>query len=611
MNFDISALPEDLSIGLRQLRNDYKFSVDGSTVLTAKKDFACGVFENKNGYELHYSKQCEFYREFAKLLVGEKTAYEKCAFEKTGVMIDCSRNAVMKVDALKRYVRLLAVMGYDTLMLYMEDTFAVDGEPFFGYMRGGYTKEELKELDEYAKPLGVEIVPCIQTLAHFDTLKRWERFKPIMDCNDILLVGDESTYELIDKMFGALRDSLSTRRVHIGMDEAHMVGLGKYLDAHGYENRFDIILKHLARVRQIAHRHGFCDLTMWSDMFFRLANSGKYEIAEKGLPDDVLELIPQDITLMFWDYYNNDESHYERMLAAHKAMSDRIAFAGGAWRWNGFTPSNTMSYNRNKLAFDACKNCGVKEVLLTMWGDNGGECSSYAVLPSLVASIEYAYGNADYKKAFNRVVGVDFDDFMCLEAADALMENRTEFYGGNYTKVFLYNDLFYGLYDFAVDPTFKQKFEDAVDRIARVSKRMGKYSCLFRTSSALAALVAVKYDLGARIYDAYKRGDKAALKVCADEVPVTVRALDKFYKAYKAQWDFENKPFGFEVQDIRLGGLKQRLLHCRERLVEYCNGRSDNIPELEADKFPLRDYSNGSEFRCDQWWHEIVSVNMI
>ena len=63
-------------------------------------------------------------------------------FDTLGVMIDMSRNAVMSMDGLKRFLPLLAKMGYNTVFLYTEDTYEVDGEPYFGYMRGRYTKED-------------------------------------------------------------------------------------------------------------------------------------------------------------------------------------------------------------------------------------------------------------------------------------------------------------------------------------------------------------------------------------------------------------------------------------------------------------------------------------
>lgn len=610
MNFDVTKLSPEFTKGLYELKADYKFSTIGHTVLTAKLGKP-GIMKTVDGFEISYVRKCEFYREFVKLLSGTVNASEECFFKTMGVMLDCSRNAVMTVNSVKRYIRLLAAIGYDVLMLYTEDTYEIKSEPFFGYMRGKYSIEEIKEIDGYAKIFGIEVVPCIQTLAHFDALKRWDRFKPIIDCNDILLVDDERTYEFIDKMFATLAAGFSTRRVHIGMDEAHMVGLGRYLDAHGYRNRYEILLRHLTKVLKIAEKYGFNSCIMWSDMFFRLANNGQYNVSNDGLPAEISKLIPENITLMFWDYYNNSKTHYEKMFAAHKSMHKNIAFACGAWRWNGFVPSNKMSTERNKLAFDACKQHGIEEVLITVWGDDGAECSSFSVLPTLVASAEYAYGNADCRKSFKQITGVGYDDFLCLEKIEAITENNNLFYGGNFSKIFLYNDLLCGIYDFAVRPDYKNRMYSAIEEITEVSKRAGRYAQLFFTVAALGKVVASKYDIGTDIYRAYNQRDKSTLRNCAERIKETVKLLDKFYKQYKKQWYSENKIFGFEVQDIRLGGLKQRLLHCRQRLIEFCNGKFDGLPELEIERLSLCDYSSRTEFRCDDWWKDIVSANMM
>ena len=65
-----------------------------------------------------------------------------------GVMLDCSRNAVMSVAELKNFILTLKKTGYNCLQLYTEDTYEIEGEPQFGYRRGKYTKAELKEIDE-------------------------------------------------------------------------------------------------------------------------------------------------------------------------------------------------------------------------------------------------------------------------------------------------------------------------------------------------------------------------------------------------------------------------------------------------------------------------------
>ena len=49
-----------------------------------------------------------------------------------GVMLDMSRNGVMRVSEVKRYVDYISAFGYNSLQVYTEDTYEMEGEPFFG-----------------------------------------------------------------------------------------------------------------------------------------------------------------------------------------------------------------------------------------------------------------------------------------------------------------------------------------------------------------------------------------------------------------------------------------------------------------------------------------------
>ena len=95
-------------------------------------------------------------------------------FHSVGAMVDMSRGAVMTVGAVKRYVNELSALGMNFLMLYTEDTYEVPEYPYFGYLRGRYTQDELREIDAYAESMGVELVPCIQTLAHLAQFLQWQ-----------------------------------------------------------------------------------------------------------------------------------------------------------------------------------------------------------------------------------------------------------------------------------------------------------------------------------------------------------------------------------------------------------------------------------------------------
>ena len=260
-----------------------------------------------------------------------------------GVMLDCSRNAVYTKEALFRFIDLLAKMGYDTLQLYTEDTYEIEGEPYFGYLRGRYTADELREVDAYCRRRGIELQPCIQTLAHLRTLQRWEhRFGKVMDQRDVLLVGEEETYALIDKMFAQMAKCFTSRRIHIGMDEAHCLGRGRYLDLHGAAPRKDIFLAHLCRVCEIAKRYGFRPM-MWGDMFYHLGTGHPYLSGQElTLTDDIKSLVPQDLDLVYWDYYHLDKAGYDLMNRAFAQFDNPILFAGGAWMWRGYAPLNAF-----------------------------------------------------------------------------------------------------------------------------------------------------------------------------------------------------------------------------------------------------------------------------
>lgn len=254
-------------------------------------------------------------------------------FKHFGAMLDCSRNGVMKPRVVKTMIDYLSQMGYNTLMLYTEDTYEVDNQPYFGHLRGRYSQKELMEIDAYARSKGVELIPCIQALAHLNAIMRWPQYRDMSDCDDILCIGDDRVYQLLEDIFATLDRCFTSRTVNIGMDEAYMLGLGRYRERNGYPDRTSIFLSHLNKVAAIGKKYGFT-LCMWSDMFFRLATGEHY--GEGKLDSRVKDLIPENVQLIYWDYDNWDKAHYDSLMKRHKELGEDIWFAGGAYTWTGF-----------------------------------------------------------------------------------------------------------------------------------------------------------------------------------------------------------------------------------------------------------------------------------
>lgn len=213
-----------------------------------------------NGYQIHfsddeieiiYSSISQRNRAILSLTTTKHDETETSVVKDLGVMVDCSRNAVPKISTLKKFIRYLSFMGYTFLGLYIEDTLKIDGEPYIGYQRGAYTVKDIQELDTYAQQYGIDLRPYVQTLAHLNQIVRYEEYQKMIDVDDILLVGSTRTYTYLENLFRTLDKAFHSRKVNIGMDEAFMLGLGKYLSEHGYQNRMEIMNQHLHTVREI------------------------------------------------------------------------------------------------------------------------------------------------------------------------------------------------------------------------------------------------------------------------------------------------------------------------------------------------------------------------
>ena len=119
-----------------------------------------------------------------------------------------------------------------------------------------------------------------------------------------------------------------------------------------------------------------------------------------------------------------------------------------------------------------------------------------------------------------------------------------------------------------------------------------------------------KYDLGVRLRKAYQEQDRQTLQTILGEFPQGIKKLEALIEVYRKQWLKENKPFGFEIQEIRLGGLKERLIGCKKRLAEYLSGQIDEIPELAEKLLKEAVGRTRGEGRCDEFsYMAIASVN--
>lgn len=341
---------------------------------------------------------------------------------------------------------------------------------------------------------------------------------------------------------------------------------------------------------ELAGKYGYKPM-MWSDMFFRLASAGEYYAANSPIREDVITMIPEEVTLVYWDYYSEKPELYDGMMKKHKQLSEKIVFAGGAWKWMGFTPNNEFSKHVGLMAHESCIANGIKDVMMTAWGDNGAEASTFSILPTLQLWAELCYQNkaeqAHLNERFYTCTRSSYDDFMKLDLAMLVPDNPAP--GGssiNPPKYILYQDLLCGLFDKHIIPNeYAEHYRISAEIIEQCMERNSDWKSLFTTQYALCKVLELKCDIGLNIHRAYLEQDLKALQKLAQKViPELKRRTEEFIAAYCVQWNKENKIFGLDVFDIRMGGLLQRMDVAIDRIESYLNGQISQLEELEVQR---------------------------
>ena len=622
MKFDFSLCGKELKECIGELYpiTGIESGKDGKKVILNTDSSKMSIEVNKESIILSVQKKVQFFKMLPYVKkYGSQEKYVKNfspSFERLTFMADLSRNACLNVEGAKQMIRCLALAGFDCFMLYLEDMFTVDSLPYFGYMRGRYSKEEIKQIDSYAIKFGIELMPCIQALSHLSNVLKWPCFNEITDCDDILLVGEEKTYDFLDKVFKSVSEMFSSKRINIGMDEAHLLGHGEYKKRHGQVAGIEIMRQHLARVDVLLKKYGFIP-SMWSDMFFR-AEYGDYYCPRKDIPETMKKSVPKDIKLIYWDYYHYKEEDYDDMISNHYQLTDNIAFAGAAYKWSGFAPIQRWSLSTSEPGLKSCIKNGIKDVILTTWGDNGAECSIFVVLPSLILYSQACYERSTditgREEMFEMTYNCSYSDFLSLDLPNIMPENEDRIDTLTPNKYLVYNDPLLGLFDKnVVEDVYAEKYKNYAEFFRECEKRTHVFGYIFRTLSLLCEFLSEKCDLGIKIKKAYDKKDKAALENIAQvKIPKVIVLLEKWIRQFKIQWLKENKIFGFEVQEIRLGGQYSRLKSAIERIKDYIDGNIENIPELEEARldFSCRENITDPNTYCDKW-HLMASANNI
>lgn len=572
--------------GISRLSKFLGFEIGSGINVKAEHGERIGVSLSNGEATIYYKEKSHFFRELGLLIQNAK---EKDSFQiveddffKTIGYMHCTNPGCPNLPAFKEYLDMLSLMGYNMAMLYTEDRLELPNYPYFGYLKGRYTVEEIKEIDDYAFDYGIELIPCVECYGHMAEYLIWSEARPIKDTASVLLAREEKTFEFIEELIKTASSAVRSKRIHIGMDEAADMGRGKFMDKNGYVPAMQIFEEYMERLIQITDKYGLTAM-MWSDMYVKINSKiNSYYDTEVEFPQEVIDKIP-NVQLVFWHY--GEEPHCDNiMLAKHNQLGKDVIFAGGLWDWYNMFPDHEYCFETMDFSLKACRNNNVREMMVTSW--NSGEFT--AGLLGLSFSAEKCFNpdatEEELRKRFEFCTQGDYDAFLTTGQFNNIFNKETIYEDFNQRalgQALFWQDVLEGTYDTHL---FEQPMSSHYAECAEKMKGLdGKWKFFYDHAFNVFSFLTVKTKIAEKLWPAYQEKDLDTLKhIANDLLPELIALYDRTYEGYVENWDYCCRKLGWSALDFKWNGVRGRLNTAKRLLDSYLSGKIDKIDSLEA-----------------------------
>ncbi len=445
-----------------------------------------------------------------------------------GVMIDVSRGKVYNVETLKRIMKLCKNFGYTYINLYIEDLLEIDGYPQYGYMRGKFSDEEIKELVAYANEIEMGLYPAIQTLGHLEHFLKWQDSDSIADTKKVLNVTNEKTLAFINKLITKCQTLFDSDKINVGMDEAFDLGMGSVFRKLGTIDQKKLYFEHLNNVLDICTANGYKTVKVWSDMVFSVyANKGGEALYAK-VDDNQITALDNRLQLVYWNYWTRDVNEYEQVIDMHRKFTPNVSVALGIHTWGEAAYINSQ-IDVTKAALSACANKKIDDILFTMWGDDGSLYNLDTAIYGMYITSCHMLNKQISKDEFEQMTSINFESAKLFSNISSL--------GINALGV-LWNDPITNIYFNSVsNEHLKQVYDKCASQLSSSDDELAQINNLYVEIIKREILLYLESQVDDKLLDLY----------------------DKLLVSFENLWRKEAKLAGIEEIQKRLVSKKYRL----------------------------------------------------
>jgi hypothetical protein len=266
---------------------------------------------------------------------------------------DISRGPIPSLEYVKEEIRKMASFKLNYFTLYTEHVFKLSKHPGIAPDEG-ITKEEIKEIIDYARKYHVKVIGNYQSFGHMEKTLNLPLYKHLVENGHILSPVLKESYDFLSDVYAEIAACYTDKYFNINCDETFGLGEEKskaLVDSIGLAN---VYAGHIAKVDCLLKPY-HKQILMWGD------------IATNH--PDIIPKLPKDITVMAWAYHGADS--FDHIISPISDAGLNFWVAPGVNCWSNIYPNlaeaevNIFNFIRDAHKYKA------SGVLNTSWDDDG------------------------------------------------------------------------------------------------------------------------------------------------------------------------------------------------------------------------------------------------
>lgn len=217
-------------------------------------------------------------------------------FDVRAVQLDLARQ-IETVPFVKDYLRRVSAVGYNTVVLYLEDRVKTPSYPYSSDEES-YSLAEMRDIVAVAEGLSLDLVPVVSPLGHTDRFLRHKELQPFAETYGCagrygsgykaFCLENPEARAWMERYLDEVMAVFPGRNFHMGFDETDDLGFcPRCRPIRQREGLGSLFVKHLLWAHDIARRHGK-RMWIWDDYFMFFP--------------EMLGKVPRDVVMCAWNY---------------------------------------------------------------------------------------------------------------------------------------------------------------------------------------------------------------------------------------------------------------------------------------------------------------------